>query len=191
MLGLGRQWCSPTPSRRHCLGTAYATANQVPNIIYDIVLGGALTSVMVPVLAGSARRAGTGPGRRPAEVSQDLLGPADLDRGHPGPGERDPGRGRPARSTSLLNPANPAGQLRHASMISRDHAGMLVVFAPQILLYGLAVVLYGILQAHRRFTAPALAPVVSSLVVIAAYLLFVPLGRGTRGSGRPARCPPS
>ncbi len=55
---------------------------------------------------------------------------------------------------------------------------MLAVFAPQILLYGLAVVLYGILQAHRRFTAPALAPVLSSLVVIAAYLAFVPLGHG-------------
>ena len=58
---------------------------------------------------------------------------------------------------------------------------MLVVFAPQILLYGLAVVLYGILQAHRRFTAPALAPVVSSLVVIGAYLAFVPLAAGHRG----------
>ena len=45
---------------------------------------------------------------------------------------------------------------------------MLAVFAPQILLYGLAVVLYGILQAHRRFVAPALAPVLSSLVVIGA-----------------------
>ena len=55
---------------------------------------------------------------------------------------------------------------------------MLVVFAPQILLYGLAVVLYGILQAHRRFTAPALAPVLSSVVVISAYLAFVPLSQG-------------
>jgi putative peptidoglycan lipid II flippase len=54
---------------------------------------------------------------------------------------------------------------------------MLIVFAPQILFYGLAVVLYGILQAHRKFAAPALAPVVSSLVVIAAYLAFVPLGQ--------------
>ncbi len=53
---------------------------------------------------------------------------------------------------------------------------MLRVFAPQILLYGLAVVLYGILQAHRRFTAPALAPVLSSLVVILAYVAFHSLG---------------
>jgi putative peptidoglycan lipid II flippase len=57
---------------------------------------------------------------------------------------------------------------------------MLVVFAPQILLYGLAVVLYGILQAHRRFVAPAVAPVVSSLVVIAAYIAFLPLGAGSQ-----------
>jgi putative peptidoglycan lipid II flippase len=57
---------------------------------------------------------------------------------------------------------------------------MLVVFAPQILLYGLAVVLYGILQAHRRFIAPAVAPVVSSLVVIAAYIAFLPLGGGSQ-----------
>ncbi len=56
-------------------------------------------------------------------------------------------------------------------------SGMLSVFAPQILLYGLAVVLYGILQAHRKFTAPAIAPILSSVVVIAAYLIFVPLGR--------------
>ena len=56
-------------------------------------------------------------------------------------------------------------------------ARMLAVFAPQILLYGLAVVCYGILQSHRKFTAPALAPILSSLVVIAAYALFVPLGR--------------
>ena len=34
-----------------CLGTAYVTANQVPNLLYELVLGGALTSAMVPVLA--------------------------------------------------------------------------------------------------------------------------------------------
>jgi putative peptidoglycan lipid II flippase len=56
---------------------------------------------------------------------------------------------------------------------------MLIVFAPQILLYGLAVVLYGILQSHRRFAAPALAPVLSSLVVIGAYFWF---GRVADGS---------
>src|SRR5262249_12477008 len=56
-----------------------------------------------------------------------------------------------------------------------------------ILLYGLAVVLYGILQAHRKFAAPALAPILSSVVVMGAYALFVPLGgqHTTRVSGLP------
>jgi putative peptidoglycan lipid II flippase len=51
----------------------------------------------------------------------------------------------------------------------------------------MAVVLYGILQAHRRFTAPALAPILSSVVVIGAYALFVPLGGQytTRVTGLP------
>ena len=57
---------------------------------------------------------------------------------------------------------------------------MLAVFAPQVFFYGLAVVLYGILQAHRKFTAPGPAPLISSLVVIAAYLVFDPLGAGHR-----------
>ena len=47
---------------------------------------------------------------------------------------------------------------------------MLLVFAPQVALYGVGVVLAGVLQAHRKFLAAALAPLLSSLVVIAAYV---------------------
>ncbi len=172
--GLGRQVVFAHTVRNACLGTAYATANQVPNVIYDIVLGGALTAIMVPVLARPAERSGADPAaaREVSQVSAALLtwtvvilapvsavlvfaaGPI----------------------ITLLIPAGRSG-CAQAQLI---HVGgqMLAVFAPQILLYGLAVVLYGILQAHRRFTAPALAPVLSSLVVIAAYVAFVPLGRG-------------
>ena len=62
VIGFGRQLVFAHTVGNHCLGTAYATANQVPNIIYDVVLGGALTSVVVPVLAGAAaHRAEAGP----------------------------------------------------------------------------------------------------------------------------------
>ena len=67
LVGFGRQLVFAHTVGASCLGTAYTTANQVPNIIYDIVLGGALTSVMVPVLAGPAQRAAacrTAPPRR-------------------------------------------------------------------------------------------------------------------------------
>ena len=57
LVGFGRQVVFAHTVGTTCLGTAYTTANMVPNIIYDIVLGGALSSVVVPVLAGPARDA--------------------------------------------------------------------------------------------------------------------------------------
>ena len=164
----------------------------MPNIIYDIVLGGALTSVVMPVLAGpAARRLRRHRQRHPG---QRRTRPA------PGPASAENQASQIASAlltwtVLLLAPvsviiavaAGPLTTLLLAGAPRCAHAAivgvssrMLVVFAPQILLYGLAVVLYGILQAHRRFTAPALAPVVSSVVVISAYLAFVPLGQGYR-----------
>jgi putative peptidoglycan lipid II flippase len=55
-------------------------------------------------------------------------------------------------------------------------ARFLLVFAPQVVLYGIGIVLTGVLQAHRRFAGPAIAPLLSSLVVAGAYLLFAGIG---------------
>ena len=59
-----------------CLGTAYITANTLPNIVYDIVLGGALTSIMVPVLARPANRSDRDPAALPMPNPVDLPRPA-------------------------------------------------------------------------------------------------------------------
>jgi putative peptidoglycan lipid II flippase len=185
IVGFGRQLVFAHTVSATCLGTAYATANQVPNIIYDVVLGGALASVLIPVLAGpAARRIGehpglqAGAGAQASDAQASQIASAML-----------------SWTVLLLAPvsviiavaAGPLATLLLAGAPRCAHAAivgvssrMLVVFAPQILLYGLAVVLYGILQAHRRFTAPALAPVLSSVVVISAYLAFVPLSQGYR-----------
>src|SRR5579871_669253 len=61
LVGFGRQVVFAHTVGTTCLGTAYTTANMVPNIIYDIVLGGALSSVVVPVLAGPAGLRGARP----------------------------------------------------------------------------------------------------------------------------------
>ncbi|MET8158958.1 lipid II flippase MurJ [Sphaerisporangium sp. NPDC005289] len=179
-----------------CLATAYFTANQVPNIVFEVVVGGALAGMIVPVLAGAASRssAPVPAGARAAPVGGGAAGEG-------AESSAEEARDRVGRITSallswvlvLLVPlgaltalaARPvmelfAGQVRGCDPgdLLDTATRMLVVFAPQIPLYGLAVVLYGVLQAHRRFTGPALAPLVSSLVVIVAYLLFVPLAHG-------------
>ena len=171
VIGFGRQLVFAHTVANSCLGSAYTTANLVPNIIYDIVLGGALASIMVPVLAGPAELSAADPqaARDTRRISSALLTWTVLLLA--------------PVSVILALSANPVisvliPHLRGCAKAEAVAVGssMLKVFALQILLYGLAVVLYGILQAHRKFTAPALAPVLSSLVVIAAYLVFVPLG---------------
>jgi putative peptidoglycan lipid II flippase len=180
ILGFGRTLVFAGTVKTSCLSAAYLTANQVPNVIYDIVLGGALTAIVVPVLAGPAERASH---REASAISSALLTwtvviltPVSLALAlAAGP------------MISALMPANPHSHCVRGQLVAIA-ARMLVVFAPQILLYGVAVVLYGILQSHRRFTAPALAPILSSIVVIAAYAIFVPLGGSytTHVAGLPA-----
>ncbi len=174
VIGFGRQVVFAHTVQASCLGTAYTTANMVPNIIYDIVAGGALTAVVVPVLAGPARSDPEQVRRTSAALlswAVLLLVPVSLIVA---------AIARPLVSVLLGGtPGCP-----RADMVTLG-ARMLVVFAPQILLYGLAVVLYGILQAHRRFAAPALAPVLSSLVVIGAYFWFGVVGGGYQDLARP------
>ena len=175
LLGLVRTLVFSQSVGASCLGAAYVTANQVPNLIYELVLGGALTSAMVPVLARSAERAAADPAEK-ARVGQItsalltwsmiILVPLTL---------AIAAAARPI--AALLNPANAHAQCVHANVVNAT-GDMLVAFAPQALLYGLSVVLYGLLQAYRRFSAPAVGPAISSLVVIAAYLAFVPLDQG-------------
>jgi putative peptidoglycan lipid II flippase len=178
VLGLVRTLVFSQSIGAGCLGTAYTTANQVPSLIYELALGGALTSAMVPVLARSAAHAASSPAakQRVTQITSALLtwgviilapltvivalaaGPV----------------------AGLLNPVNPNAHCPHAQMIAST-SQLLVMFSPQVFLYGLSVVLFGLLQAYRRFTGPALAPVLANMVLIGAYLAFVPLDRGPSG----------
>jgi putative peptidoglycan lipid II flippase len=175
ILGLVRTLVFSQTVGASCLGTAYVTANQIPDLLYQLILGGALTSAMVPVLARSAERAAGDPAEkaRVGQITSALLtwtviivvplvlvivavaGPI----------------------ASLLNPSNPNAHCVHADVVAVT-GNMLRVFAPQALLYGLSVVLYGLLQSYRRFAAPSIGPGISSLVLIACYLAFVPLNKG-------------
>jgi putative peptidoglycan lipid II flippase len=167
--GFGRVVVFSQTVKTSCLGQAYYTANQVPNIVFEIVAGGALAGMVVPVLAGPVARGDREHVRRTASalltwmavglVPLSLLGML---------------LARPVMNAMVRGGLDECS--RDGVVTVGTH--MLVVFAPQIALYGFAVVLYGVLQAHRRFTGPALAPLMSSLVVIGAYLAYVPLGHG-------------
>jgi putative peptidoglycan lipid II flippase len=175
ILGLVRTLVFSQTVGASCLGTAYVTANQVPDLLYQLILGGALTSAMVPVLSRSAERAAHDPAEkaRVGAITSALLTwtvvisvPLTLVIvAAAGP------------IASLLNPSNPHAHCVHADVVAVT-GDMLRVFAPQALLYGLSVVLYGLLQSYRRFVAPSIGPGIASLVLISCYLAFVPLNKG-------------
>jgi putative peptidoglycan lipid II flippase len=182
LLGLIRTLVFSQTVGAGCLGAAYVTANQVPNLLYELVLGGALTSAMVPVLARSAERAASDPAEkaRVGDITSALLTWSVIIlvplvvviAAAAGP------------IASLLNPANPNAQCVRADVVATT-GNLLVVFAPQALLYGISVVLYGLLQSYRRFAALSISPGISSLLLIGCYLAFVPLNKGRPLTGLP------
>jgi putative peptidoglycan lipid II flippase len=159
VVGFGRILVFARAVGSNCVAGTYQSANTVPNILFEIVAGGALASLVVPLLAGDV--AG-GHAERVRQVASALLTwvvlvltpVAVLAAALAGP-----------IMTALLGDSTCQGAARLGTR-------MLLVFAPQIVLYGVGIVLTGVLQAHERFAGPALAPLLSSLVVAAAYLAY-------------------
>ncbi|WP_020577467.1 murein biosynthesis integral membrane protein MurJ [Actinopolymorpha alba] len=170
LVGFGRWLVFSKTVGDTCLGDAYNTANQLPNVLFEIVAGGALASVVVPVLAGAYAR-GDEHGRAEASRTMSALFTWTLLALTP-----------VTLLAALL--AAPYARLMLAGQpgcpdgTSELAARMLLVFVPQIWCYGVAVVASGTLQAQRRFVAAAVAPLASSLVVVAAYAVFALLAEG-------------
>src|SRR4051812_6272665 len=123
-----------------CLGDTYFTANAIPNILFDVVAGGALASLAVPLLAGAVDRNDRDTADRTASAllcwTVIVLAPVlVLVVLFAGP------------LVSLLTGNGHPGC--DAGLEHEIGARMLVVFSPQVLLYGVGIVLTGILQSHR------------------------------------------
>lgn len=162
LVGLGRWAVFSDSVGATCLGQVYATANQVPNVLYEVAVGGASAAVAVPLVSGLLLRGREDAADRTASAlltwTLCLLVPL---------------------SVGVAAASGPLARLLLGSATGCDAAGaraaggtMLLLFAPQIALYGLGIVLTGVLQAHRRFFAAAVAPLASSVVVIATYVAF-------------------
>lgn len=156
------------------VGDAYQTVNTLPNVVYEVAAGGALAAIAVPLVAGQL-----GAGRR-----------EDSDRSASAlltwavvvlvPLAVVVAVAAPWLSDLLLDDSTRPGSVALGTT-------MLRIFAPQVALYGIGVVLAGVLQAHRRFLAAALAPLLSSLVVIGAYVAYGQVVGGPVGADEVGR----
>ena len=149
----------------HTVGAAYNVANTTPNIVYELLLGGILTSVVVPLLV----RAATNDTDGGEAYAQRLLSLVVI--------------ALTAASVLLVvfAPQLVALYMHDANDDTRRLATVLArYFLPQMLFYGAGAVMGAILNARERFGPPMWAPVLNNLVVIATCALFLALP-GTSG----------
>ncbi|MFQ6484261.1 murein biosynthesis integral membrane protein MurJ [Brachybacterium epidermidis] len=167
------------------VGTAYSTANLLPNVLFEVVAGGALAAVVVPLVAGLV------PERQDRDGQQLPVHGTET----PTPGAADVAGGRDRADriisalltwTLLITAALAAVVIVLAQPLtelllgSEDMTGpgidlgarLLRIFALQLPLYGIAVILGAYLQARKRFVWPALMPLLSSLLVMASYRVY-------------------
>ena len=165
VFGFGRWLVFSQSVGTTCVGSVYQSANQLPNVVFEVAAGGALAAVAVPIIAGQLARKEEAAATQTASAlltwALTVLVPLAI---------------LMAVAAAPLSTILVDGQ--RCSGSAELMASMLVVFAPQIALYGVAIVLAGVLQAHRRFLAAAVAPLLSSVVVMAAYLLYAALAQG-------------
>lgn len=144
------------------LTDTYNLANTAPNIIYELILGGVLTSVFVPVFVDLIEKEGRA---RAWEVASAIINV----------------------SIVVLTAVAAIGILAApliAKLYTLNVGGeeairqqevmtfLLRLFVPQVIFYGLIALTGGLLNAHKRFGAPMYTPVLNNLAVIAVFVAF-------------------
>jgi putative peptidoglycan lipid II flippase len=139
------------------VNNAYTVANTVPNALYDLLLGGILSALVVPLLVRAA---------------------AD---------EPDEGEAYAQRLVTIVAVvltfvaivavfAAPAVISLYAHNARPPQKALAVTFAryflPQLLFYGLGAILGAILNVRGSFVAPMWAPVLNNVVVIGSGIAF-------------------
>ena len=144
------------------LADVYNVANTTPNILYELVLGGILSSIFVPVFVEVQRTRGQ---RQAWHVARATMTIAIV------------GLGLLAAVAIVAAPWIIRLYVHSGTPAERAEAvevggQLLAMFLPQIVFYGVGAVMTGLLNAHRRFGVPAFAPILNNLIVIAVGLSF-------------------
>jgi murein biosynthesis integral membrane protein MurJ len=144
------------------LNDTYNVANYTPNIIYELVLGGILSSIFVPLFVEVRRVRGKEDAwhvaRSVMTVTIVVLGLISAVGA----------LAAPWIIQLYVRGGNPAEQAQ-AQLVGGQ---LLAMFMPQIVFYGVGAVMTGLLNANRRFGVPMFAPVLNNLVVIAVGVTF-------------------
>ncbi|WP_433330949.1 murein biosynthesis integral membrane protein MurJ [Spirillospora sp. CA-294931] len=148
------------------LADAYNTANTVPFIVYDLLLGGILTAVVVPLIV-RAREENPEYG---AKYEQRLFTLAVLGL---------------AAMTAAAVALGPVFISIYGDAMDGDQRDLAVLFARlfavQIFFLGVSAFAGAILNTRKRFGAPMWAPVLNNIVICCTAAAFIVVSTGRVG----------
>jgi putative peptidoglycan lipid II flippase len=145
------------------VGNAYGLSNNLPNMVYELLLGGVLGSVLVPFLTRARirdRDRGQAYAQRLMTLSLVFLAGATVVAVVAAP-----------LLTQLFaltqkNPAPTTDQLHLTTTLS-------YLILPEIFFYGIAALGAAILNTRGHFAAPTWTPILNNIVVIATAIAFI------------------
>ncbi len=147
------------------LAGTYSYANEAPNIVYELLLGGVLTATLVPLFVKHFEARDDDASSAIFTVAMVALAAVTVIGVIAAPWIVD-------LYTLNVHGSNVAAQQELATDLLR-------LFMPQMLFYGIVTLATAMLNARRRFLAAAFAPVLNNLVVIAVFLALPRIADGS------------
>ena len=161
--GLIRTWAMAFALGNGLITSAYQVANNMPNVIYELVAGGLLAAAFLPVYLSQKERLGNEGGNA---FANNLLNLAIIVLG----------------VLSVLATVFAPQVIATQTFTVSETAEVTVyaveffrIFAVQIVFYGIGGILTGLLNANRVYFLPSIAPALNNIIVIVAMFAYVPL----------------
>jgi putative peptidoglycan lipid II flippase len=137
----------------------YNVANTLPNMVYELLLGGVLASVVVPLLVRARTRdtdRGEAYAHRLLTLATVFLAAATLLAVVAAP-----------LLTTLMSNQNTTAADRHLTTV------LAYLLLPEIFFYGMAALLAAVLNTRGQFAAPMWTPILNNVVVIVTAVVFM------------------
>jgi putative peptidoglycan lipid II flippase len=147
------------------LAGTYSYANEAPNIVYELLLGGVLTATLVPLFVKHFEARDDDASSAIFTIAMLALAAITVIGIVAAPWIVE-------LYTLNVHGSNVAAQQDLATDLLR-------LFMPQMLFYGMVTLATAMLNARRRFLAAAFAPVLNNVVVIAVFLTLPRIADGS------------
>lgn len=138
---------------------SYNLANVIPNYIYELVLGGILSSIIIPIFIEYLNKKGE---KEAFKIASIIINLTLITLG----------------TIAIIGTLIPNYIVKGLTSLSGRSDTSLAIFffrffAIQVVFYGLGAMCTGILYSYRRFGIPTFAPILNNLTVIFTLLFLV------------------